>query len=177
MSTQERFLPQPEQEPVPLHPIAQAFLGKLARTADKKQRLTVLRACLKVRAAWVDEVLWESLADSCEEVRGFVFRTLVSAERIDLAHTRGRLHRPPWYARSAALRILGRRRVREAVVEIRRLLGDANADVRCAAAEALGDIGGKEAVGLLVRLRKDTNPYVRAAAGQGILKASDLRIT
>ena len=177
MSTHERFLTPPDIEPPPRHQTGQVFLEKLARTPDKKRRLTILGACLKVRAGWVQEVLWESLSDPCEEVRGFICRALASIDALDLGCAFGRLHRPPWYARSAALRILGRRRVREAVGEIRRVLGDANVDVRCAAAEALGEIGGKEAVGLLVRLRKDENPYVRAAADQGIFKASDLRFS
>jgi HEAT repeat protein len=75
------------------------------------------------------------------------------------------------------LGIIGARRIAGAVPEVVRAAGDANVDVRRAAADALGEIGGEEAVRALVRLRKDPNPHVRAAAEAAIAKTSTLRIT
>jgi HEAT repeat protein len=157
-------------------PICERFLLKLAKTRDKKKRLGILKACAKVRAPWVEELFWESLGDSCEDIRGFILKELGRRPALDLSWALGRLARPPWYAKSAVLKLLGVHRVKEAIGEIRRAIDDsANVEIRRAAAEALGEIGGKEALRLLVRLKKDPNLYVRQAAEEAIQKASDLR--
>jgi len=158
-------------------PICLSFLAKLGRTPDKAQRLTILSACINVRAPWVEELLWEALADPNEGVRDLISRELRRRQPLALGPALRRLRTPPWFARSAALRIIGHQRVREAVPEIRRTVDDANADVRRAAAEALSDIGGEEALRLLVRLKKDANPYVRAAAEEAIRKTSGVRFS
>ncbi|HSA96514.1 MAG TPA: HEAT repeat domain-containing protein, partial [Acidobacteriota bacterium] len=88
-----------------------------------------------------------------------------------------RLRLPPWFARSAALGIIGRRTIAAAGPEVGRAAGDVNVDVRRAAAEALGELGGEEALRTLVRLKKDPNPYVRAAAEAAIEKTSRVRFT
>ncbi len=158
-------------------PICAAFLLKLGRTQDKTKRQRILAACVKVRRPWAEELLWEALADPNEAVRSFVARELRDrpAIRLDLALRRLRL--PPWWARSSVLKIVGRRRVREALSEVARAAGDVNVDVRRSAAEALGEIGGEEAVRALVRLKKDANPYVRAAAEEAIEKTSRVRFS
>ncbi len=155
--------------------IRQSFLSKLSRTPDKRKRLAILTACARLRAPWVEAVLWEALDDSCEEIRGYIIKTLGSKTKIRLHLALGRLHRPPWYAKSAALKILGQRRVKEAVDEIRKVLDDRNVDIRCSAAGALGDIGGPEAVKLLVVLTKDASSHVRQAAEEALEKASEVR--
>lgn len=148
----------------------------MARTPDKAKRLTILKACAKVRAAWVEELFWEALGDPCENVRAFVMADLAGRRTLDLARALGRLERPPWYARSAVIRLLGIHRTRDAMPAIRRAVEDTtNVDIRRAAAETLGEIGGEEALGLLVRLKKDPSPYVRQAAEDAIRKASDVR--
>jgi hypothetical protein len=152
------------------------FLKKLAKTTDKKKRLAILRACAKVRAAWVEELYWETLGDSCEEVRGFIVRELAGRRTLDLGQALSRLERPPWYAKSAVLKLLGAHKAKDAVPEIRKAAEDTNnADIRRSAAEALGEIGGKEALRILVRLKKDSNTYVRQAAEEAIRKASEVR--
>lgn len=158
-------------------PTCLSFLAKLGRTPDKAGRKAILSACMKVRSPWVDELLWESLADPNEGVRDLVSNELRRRQPLSLGLALRRLRLPPWYARSAALRILGRQRVCEAVPEIRRTVEDANADVRRAAAEALSEIGGEEALRLLVRLRKDANPYVRATAEDAIRKTTGVRFS
>lgn len=154
------------------------FLKKLAKTTDKKRRLAILRACAKVRAAWVEELFWEALGDSCEVVRGFVVKELAGWRRLDLGQALRRLERPPWYAKSAVLKLLGIHKAKDAIHEIAKATEDtSNADIRRAAAEALGEIGGKEALRTLVRLKKDPNIYVRQAAEEAIQKASEVRFS
>jgi HEAT repeat protein len=158
-------------------PVCRAFLLKFGRTPDPLQRRRILAACVKIGRPWAEELLWESLADPNEGLRDLVTRELCRREGLRLEPALRRLRLPPWYARSAVLGVIGRRRMREAVPEIGRMIGDANADVRRASAEALGELGGEEAIRLLVRLKKDANPYVRAAAEEAIGKASGLRFS
>ncbi len=156
--------------------ICQRFLEKLARTPDKTKRLVILKACAKVRAAWVEELFWEALGDPCENVRGFLVGDLAGRRTLDLARALSRLERPPWYARSAVIRLLGIHRAKPAMPAIRKAVEDTvNVDIRRAAAEALGEIGGEEALGMLVQLKKDPSPYVRQAAEEAIQKASGVR--
>jgi HEAT repeats len=158
-------------------PVCAAFALKLGRTPDRSVRLRILAACVKVDRPWVEELLWEALADPNEAVRAFVAKELAGRPslRPDLAVRRLRL--PPWFARSAALGIIGGKRIAAAGPEVARAAGDANVDVRRAAAEALGELGGEEALRVLVRLKKDPNPYVRAAAETAIGKTSGVRFS
>jgi len=158
-------------------PICSAFLAKLGRTADGPARQNILSACAKLRSPWVDELLWEAIADPNEAVRDLVVSELGRRRPLALGQALRRLRLPPWFARSAAIRIIGRQRVREALPELGRTVEDANADVRRATAEALSEIGGEEAMRLLVRLKKDENPYVRAAAEESIRKTSGVRFS
>ena len=158
-------------------PICAAFLLKLGRTPDKAVRRRILAACVKVPKPWAEELLWEALADPNEAVRAFVARELRGRAEVSLEPALRRLSLPPWYARSAALGIIGHLRIAAAVPAVVRAAEDANADVRRAAAEALGAIGGEQAVRALVGLKKDANPYVRAAAEEAIGRTSRLRFT
>jgi HEAT repeats len=169
----ERSLPeQPDASPV-----CRAFLQKLGRTPDGTKRQRIIAACVKVRRPWSEELLWEALADPSELVRDLVVRALCGRPALQPEWAIRRLRHPPWYARSSALSVIGRRRIREALAGIGAAVGDPNVEVRRAAAEALGEIGGEEAVRLLVRLKKDANPYVRAAAEDAIARTSGVRIT
>jgi HEAT repeat protein len=156
-------------------PVCRAFLGKLGRTPDKERRRKILAACAKVAKPWAEELLWEALADPNEGLRELVVRELCRREPLRFELALRRLRLPPWYARSAALGIVGRCRVREAVPDIVLASADANAEVRRAAAVALGELGGEEALRHLVRLKKDANSYVRAAAEEAIAKTSGVR--
>jgi HEAT repeat protein len=157
--------------------IRATFLRKLALTQDKQKRLKILKAYSRLDTRLAEKVLVEALGDPCEEIRDFIVRELAGRDSIDLALVCARLAGPPWYARSAALRIIGLRKAEKAVRHIERVLADANADVRKCAADALGEIGGRDVLALLVRLKKDENPYVRQAAEEGLRKASGIRIT
>jgi len=157
--------------------ISAAFLRKLALTQDKKKRLKVLKAYARLDTRLAGKVLIEALGDPCEEIRDFLIRELGERESFDPDLAYAKLAGPPWYARSAVLRVLAARRLEGAVRHIERVLGDANADVRKCAAEALGEIGGRESLPLLVRLAKDQNPYVKAAAQDALRKASSVRFS
>jgi hypothetical protein len=152
-------------------------LSKLGRTPDRAKRQRIIAACAKVRQPWAEELLWEALADPSETIRGLVARELCERPALRAEWAARRLRRPPWYARSSALSVIGRRRIREALPGIGAAAGDANVEVRRAAAEALGEIGGDEAVRLLVQLKKDASPYVRAAAEDAIGKTSGVRFS
>ena len=155
--------------------IRAAFLRKIALTEDKQKRLKVLKAYARLDTRLAGRVLIEALGDPCEEIRDFLVKELGERESFEPDLAYAKLSGPPWYARSAVLRVLGTRRVEGAVRHIERVLGDSNADVRKCAAEALGEIGGRESLPLLVRLAKDRNPYVRAAAQEGLRKASKVK--
>lgn len=157
--------------------IRAAFLRKIALTEDKQKRLKVLKAYARLDTRLAGKVLIEALGDPCEEIRDFLVRELGERESFDPDLAYAKLSGPPWYARSAVLRVLAARRVEGAVRHIERVLGDANADVRKCAAEALGEIGGRESLPLLVRLAKDRNPYVKAAAQDALRKASSVRFS
>ncbi len=157
--------------------ICRAFLRKLARTPDKTQRQRILSACAKIARPWAEELLWETLADPNEAVRESAVRSLCGRPSLDPGLALRRLGSPPWWARSSALTIIGRRRMRQALAGVGAAVADTNADVRRAAAAALGEIGGEEALRLLVALRKDANPYVRAAAEDAIGKTSGVRFS
>ena len=152
-----------------------SFLRKIALTDDRRKRLKVLKAYARMKTLLSEKILLEALGDPCEEIRDFIVRELAGRENLQMNQAYARLAGPPWYARSAVLRIIAIRRSGDALRHIERVLDDANADVRKCAAEALGELGGSEALRLLVRLKKDSNPYVRAAAEAAMRKASDVR--
>jgi len=168
--------PRPPEGPTP-SPVCSAFLLKLGRTPDRVRRQRILAACVKVDRPWVEELLWESLADPNETVRAFVMKELDRRPSLRPELAVRRLRFPPWFARSSALAIIGRRRIAPAGPEVVRAAGDSNVDVRRAAAEALAEVGGEEALRTLVRLKKDPNPYVRAAAEAAIEKTSRVRFS
>lgn len=157
--------------------IRATFLRKLALTQDKQKRLKIIKAYARMDTRLADKVLVDALGDPCEEVRDFIVRELASKDALDIDLVCVRLAGPPWYARSAALRVIALRKAGKAVRHIARVIDDANADVRRCAAEALGEIGGREVLALLVRLKKDPNPYVRQAAEEGLRKASEVRFS
>ncbi|MEW5902149.1 MAG: HEAT repeat domain-containing protein [Acidobacteriota bacterium] len=156
---------------------AEAVLRKLNSLPDKERRLKILKAISRLKASWVLRVLLEALADPCESNRDFLVRELSQREVWSPAPFYEKLARPPWFAKSAVLKILGGRKDSGAVPAIAEAVTDANIDVRRSAADALGEIGGKEALALLVRLAKDPSRYVRQAAGEALRKVSRVRFS
>jgi HEAT repeat protein len=157
--------------------IAESVLKKIQATVDRDKKIKILKAIARLQAPWVEHVLLEALADSLEAIRDFLVQELSGRERLSLALFQKRLMKPPWYARSAALKILGMKRIPESLKIIESVLEDANADVRRNVAWSLSEIGGKEVVPLLVRLSKDSNHYVRITAEEALRKVSEVRFS
>ena len=116
-------------------------------------------------------------ADTVEANRDFLVQELGKREIWNLAPVYEKLSYPPWYSKSAVLRVISLRRDSAAVPAVRTALADPNVDVRRSAAEALGEIGGKDALALLVELSKDPSPYVRQAAVASLRKISSVRFS
>lgn len=144
--------------------ICGCFLRKLEGAKDKTRRFHILKACARLDAPWAEKVLWESLGDPCEEVRDWLVRGLAARPAVRLEFAAGRLGRPPWYAKSSALRVLSLRKAPPALSIIAGIIADPNAEVRRMAARAIGETGGRGAIPLLLKLKKDENPYVRVEA-------------
>ena len=156
---------------------AEAVLRKLRSLPDKDRRFKILKAISKLKAPWVLKVLLEALSDPAEMNRDFLIRDLSQREMWNLEPVYEKLHLPPWYVKSAALKILGLRKDAASLPEIEKTLADNNIDVRKSAADALGEIGGKEALGLLVKLSKDRSVYVRTAAAEALRRVSKVRFS
>jgi hypothetical protein len=156
---------------------AAAVLRKLRSLPDKDRRLKILRAVARLKAPWVSKVLVEALDDPAEKNRDFLINELVGRENWSPSSLYEKLTQPPWYARSAALKILARRTDDGVIQAIQATLADPNVDVRRSAAEALGKIGGQEAIGMLVKLTKDGNIYVRQAAAGALSRISSVRFS
>ena len=156
---------------------AGAVLRKLRSLPDKDRRLKIFKAVAKLKAPWVEKVLVEALDDPAERNREFLINELAGREPWNPSYLYEKLNQPPWYARSAALKILGLRTDAGALPVIQKTLADPNVDVRRSAAEALGAIGGQEAAGMLVKLTKDGNIYVRQAAAGALRKISSVRFS
>jgi HEAT repeat protein len=125
----------------------------------------------------VPRVLLDALADPGESNRDFLVRELGQREVWTLAPFYEKLAKPPWYVKSAMLKILGLRKDSGAIPAIAEVVSDLNIDVRKSAAEALGEIGGKEALALLVKLAKDPNSHVRQASAEALRKVSRVRFS
>lgn len=156
---------------------AEAVLRKLDGLADKDRRLKILKAIAKLNAPWVLRVLVEALADPTERNRDFLIAELAGHEIRNPAILYDRLTLPPWYARSAVLKILAKRADSGALCAIEKTVADSNVDVRRTAAEALAEIGGEEALAVLVKLAKDKNSYVRQAARDALGKVTKVRFS
>jgi HEAT repeat protein len=156
---------------------AAAVLRKLNSQADKDKRLKILKAIARLKAPWVLKVLLEGLSDHCESNRDFLINELREREIWNFSPVYEKLSQPPWYMKSAVLKVLGLRKDGATIPAIRTVLSDPNVDVRKSAADALGEIGGKEALALLIELTKDPSAYVRQAAVAALRKISSVRFS
>jgi 3-methyladenine DNA glycosylase AlkD len=155
----------------------ESVLRKLRSLPDKERRLKILKAISKLQASWVLKVLLEALNDPCETNRDFLVKELSQREIWNFSALYEKLRNPPWYVKSAVLKVLGHRKDARALPSIEHVLADTNVDVRKSAADALGEIGGKEALALLVKLTKDKSAYVRTAAIDGLRRVSRVRFS
>jgi HEAT repeat protein len=154
--------------------VTNAILRRVEIIQNRGKKIKMLQTIAHFNATWVPAVFLELLADPIEEVRDVAVRELAQREDWAPAALYPRILKPPWYAKSAALRVLG---LRKAVPHIRRVVHDPNADVKRAAAWCLGEIGGTEARTLLVKLTRDANVYVRSAAAEALDRLCDFKFS
>jgi hypothetical protein len=157
--------------------VAEAVFRKLDILQTKGEKSRMLRSIARIRASWVTEIYFRLLSDPSQEIRDFAVQELARRDDWALEKAYEQLRRPPWYAKSAILRILGSKKPDGAVRHIKHVINDGNVDVKRTAALALGDIGGEEARVLLVRLAKDGNRYVRLAAEKALEKLCDFKFS
>jgi HEAT repeat protein len=155
--------------------IIKAVTRKLQATPDKSKRIKILKAIGKLQAPWIPQALVEALADTSEDVREQIESMLAERESLDLRILYQKLVKSPWFVKSAALKVLAKKKDPASVKEIERILGDKNVDVLRNATVALGEIGGHESRRLLVGLAKINNPYVRTAAEEALRKATEVK--
>jgi hypothetical protein len=93
-----------------MSPVSRAFIKKLEATEDKDRRLKILKAVAAVKAPWTQAVLIESLADPSEQIRDVLIKELARREVLNRRLLLQRLACGPWYAKSAAIKIMGLRK-------------------------------------------------------------------
>ncbi len=171
----ELAFPRPLDPEIEPRQLAREIARKMEIIQSRTKKIRLLQTAAESDAAWSTPLLVELLNDPAEEVRDIVVRELILRPDCPLDDLCERLNRPPWYSKSAALRILAAKRQPATARAVRAVVRDPNADVRRTAALALGEIGGAEAKALLVQLAKDKSPYVRAAAVAGLDKICDFK--
>lgn len=172
----ESLLP-PEVRTADVQAVTNVLLRKLDIIRDRGKKVRMLRALAHLEAPWVPAVFLELLGDAVEEVRDMAVRELSRRADWPVSAVYACLDRPPWFRKSAVLRLLAERKEKEAIPHIRRLIEDPNVDVRRSVALALGAIGGGEARILLVMLAKDKNIHVRTAAEEMIERLCDFKFS
>jgi len=151
--------------------------SKIHATKNKEKRLKMVKALAKLKAPWIPLLFLIVLDDPIEEIRDIIIKELGKWENLDLNLFHQRLKKPPWYTKSAVLKILGLQKNPASIKHIDAVLKEPNVDVRRTAAQALGEIGGREAIPLLVKLTKDRNPHVKIPAEKALREVSDLKFT
>jgi hypothetical protein len=157
--------------------VSRAVLRKLDILQARDKKMKLIRSISRLDSAWACSVLFELLSDSSEEIRDLAVRELASRDDCPLDGLYDRLRQPPWYVKSAILRIFCLRRDAGAVSAIGAVIDDPNVEVRRWASLALGRIGGPDARALLVRLAKDRNGYVKQAATDALDKICDFKFS
>jgi hypothetical protein len=152
-------------------------LNKIHSQKERQMRFKIIKGIAKSSLPWVSEVLVQSLDDPVEEIRSFIINELGNRENLDLNLLYQRLLTPPWYAKTACLKILGLRRAASSVEHIKNLMNDSNIEVRRTLAVVLGEIGDDKALALLAKLTNDSSPFVKKPAQQALQKASQLKFS
>jgi HEAT repeat protein len=152
-------------------------LNKIQTEKDKKLRSKLIQETAKSRMPWVVEILIHCLDDPSEEIRDLIIKELAKRDNIDLNLLYRRLLRPPWYAKTGCLKILGQRKEASSVEHIRTLMNDSNIEVRRTVACVFGEIGTDNALALLAKLTKDSSSFVRTSARRALQKASQLKFS
>ncbi|OQX54855.1 MAG: hypothetical protein B5M54_04410 [Candidatus Aminicenantes bacterium 4484_214] len=145
---------------------------------NKSQRFRIIKEMIKKNPPSLSQLMIEALADPCEEIREFIINFIsqqpdLYGEKLLLTY----LNKPPWYRKTAILKIIAHRQDETLVEAISELLNDPNVAVRCELAQTLGELATSLARQLLSSLTTDKNPYVRRTAEKALAKASTIRFT
>jgi len=173
----EPAIKRPKKKKSQIKSQAQSAQKKVQAAKEKQERLNIIKGIANSNVAWAEEVLIQTLQDPSEDIRDFVVKELGAREKLDLKQLYQRINSPPWYAKTACLRVLGLRKNLSSVKYIESLIEDPNIEVRRTLALVLGEIGGKKALSLLALLAKDKSSFVRAAAQQALKKASNAKFS
>lgn len=158
-------------------PLSHAALSKIQSAKERQMRLKMIKGIAKTNLPWVSEVLVQSLDDPCEEIRDFIIQELGNRANLDLHLLYQKLQKPPWYAKTGCLKILGLRKAASSIDQIETLMNDSNIEVRRTMAIVLGEIGNDKALALLAKLTKDSSLFVRRSAQQALQEASQLKFS
>ncbi|WP_141620431.1 peptidylprolyl isomerase [Myxococcus sp. AB036A] len=152
--------------------------GRTERDADVRRAVVeaVGRLGTPGAVAWLSERMRES--DGAEaawatQALGVLARTRGAAvvAQVPLASAEALLAAErPVEARQAGAHFLATVKRPEALLALRRCLGDVDADVRASCAKGFGDVGGPEDAVVLGRLLEDTVPRVAAEAARSLAK-------
>jgi HEAT repeat protein len=153
------------------------ILEKIQGAKDRETRLKIIQGIANSKELWVNEVLIQALEDPSEDIRNFIIKELSNRENLDSHLLYQRLHKPPWYAKTGCLKILGIRKKTSSVKYIESLANDPNIEVRRTLAIVLGEIGGKRALALLAKLSDDNSSFVRLHARQALQEASQVKFS
>jgi HEAT repeat protein len=157
--------------------IVASILRKIDILQSRDRKFQMMRTIARLPRVWVPRVFVELLGDGSDEVRESAARELAERDDCPIEILYEKLRRPPWYVKSAILRILATKARPESLRSIREVIDDPNVEVKRAAAQALGAIGGPEARRLLVQLIRDGNPMVRIAATEALERIVELRFS
>lgn len=152
-------------------------LNKIHSAKERQTRLKIIKGVAKSQVPWVSEVLIQSLEDPSEEIRDFIINDLGQRENLDLDLLYRRFRKPPWYAKTGCLKILGLRKSESSLEQMEIFLNDSNIEVRRTLAMVLGEIGNDKALALLSKLISDSSPFVRRTAQQALQKAGQLKFS
>jgi len=160
------------QKIIPLHPPVKRVIK------NAQPRLQDLKKIIKENPASLNIHLLDLLADPRENIRDFIIKFLSSQElSLPLEILVDKLKEPPWFRKTAILKIIAQRQEILLLDSLAELINDPNTAVRCQLAQTLGALALPQALSLLSQLTKDTNPYVRRAAEKALAKASKIRFT
>jgi len=125
---------------IPLSPpSSREFQDDWQSIKNKQQRLQAIKELIKENPPYLIRTLIDLLADPGEDIREFIVNFLAREESsLPLEILVDKLREPPWYRKTALLKIIAHRRETLLLDSLSFLTNDSNAAVRCELAQTLG---------------------------------------
>ncbi|HDP95295.1 MAG TPA: hypothetical protein ENN40_08040 [Candidatus Aminicenantes bacterium] len=155
------------------HDSGEIRLADMVKRENPADRPAVVRNLLKDCDTMSESLLLSLLQIEDFRVREEVVANLSPDINLDEAVLADAVNGAVWYVRSSVVQILGRRHSGVLPDLARRLVGDANVDVRLSLAEALGLLQNEETRPLLETLSKDANQWVRRRALKALAEVKE----